>query len=279
MALRNQPYLPLYVQDIMTDEKLNECSASTHGVYIKGIMCLMHKSENYGKILLKQKYKQTESKEKNFALMLATHLPYDVDTIFAAIVELISEGVCQFEDDFMIQKRMVKDGELSVTRSKSGKSGGESTQKKNKTFALAKTEANSEYENTIEIIDKIKEGGLGETIKIDFIKSDKEPAHWQDTIKQFLSDFEFKKMCCSFYKCEWVELEDRMVKFIQGVHLKQNFQEIAALKVHFKNHYTKHYINGGLAKKEVPQINNAYSKGFIEAPKDFDYDQMENWSK
>lgn len=26
MALRDQPYLPLYVQDFLTDEKLRECS-------------------------------------------------------------------------------------------------------------------------------------------------------------------------------------------------------------------------------------------------------------
>ena len=44
MALRDQPYLPLYIHDIMVDEKLNECCAATHGIYIKGLMCLMHKS-------------------------------------------------------------------------------------------------------------------------------------------------------------------------------------------------------------------------------------------
>lgn len=147
MALRDQPYIPLYVKDIMTDEKLNECSAATHGVYIKGIMCLMHKSETYGKILLKQKHKQTESKEMNFALMLASHLPYSVDTIFAALSELIVEGVCQFEEDFLVQKRMVLDGELSITRSLSGKKGGLNTQKVNKDFAKAKIEANAVNEN------------------------------------------------------------------------------------------------------------------------------------
>ena len=142
MALRNQPYIPLYVQDIMTDEKLNECCAATHGVYIKGIMCLMHKSETYGKILLRQKYKQNESKEKNFAVMFATHFPYSVDTIFAAITELILEGVCHFEDDYLVQKRMVKDGEISITRSLSGKKGGNIT-KNNKVFAIAKDAANA----------------------------------------------------------------------------------------------------------------------------------------
>lgn len=150
MALRDQPYLPLYIQDIMTDEKLNECSAATHGVYIKGIMCLMHKSETYGKILLRQKYKQNESKEKNFALMLANHLPYSVDVIFAALTELIEEGVCYYEDDYLCQKRMIKDGELSVIRSLSGKKGGESNKKKLDDFAYAKYQANTEYENANE---------------------------------------------------------------------------------------------------------------------------------
>ncbi|HUM52289.1 MAG TPA: hypothetical protein PK431_10755 [Chitinophagales bacterium] len=151
MALRDQPYLPLYIQDIMTDEKLNECCAATHGVYIKGIMCLMHKSETYGKILLRQKYKQNESKELNFATMFANHLPYTVDIIFAALVELIREDVCQFEGDYLVQKRMVKDGELSIIRSLSGKKGGKATKEIHKDFAVAKNEANTEYENTNEI--------------------------------------------------------------------------------------------------------------------------------
>lgn len=146
MALRDQPYLPLYIQDIMTDEKLNECCAATHGVFIKGIMCLMHKSNTYGKLLLKQKYKQTSSKEKNFALMLANHLPYTVDIIFDALTELIQEDVCQFEGDYLVQKRMVHDGEISEKRSLSGSKGGKQTQENNKEFAKAKIEANSEYE-------------------------------------------------------------------------------------------------------------------------------------
>ncbi len=54
MALRNQPYFPLYVQDFLTDEKLAECSAESTGVYIR-LMCILHKSEEYGCILLKTK--------------------------------------------------------------------------------------------------------------------------------------------------------------------------------------------------------------------------------
>jgi uncharacterized protein YdaU (DUF1376 family) len=63
MALRNQPYIPLYVQDFLTDEKLIECSAQSTGVYIR-LMCIMHKSEDYGKILLKQKDKQSDKQIK-----------------------------------------------------------------------------------------------------------------------------------------------------------------------------------------------------------------------
>ena len=60
MALRNNPYLPLYIQDFMTDEKLAECSPHATGVYIR-IMCLLHKCEIYGKFLLNQNYKQSSN--------------------------------------------------------------------------------------------------------------------------------------------------------------------------------------------------------------------------
>jgi hypothetical protein len=134
MALRDQPYLPLYIQDIMTDEKLNECCASTHGIFIKGIMCLMHKSDEYGKILLKQKYKQTEKQSKNFACQLVKHLPYSAQEIENAIDELIKEKVCYFEKEYLCQKRMIRDNEISLIRAESGKKGG--------LFAQAKIKAN-----------------------------------------------------------------------------------------------------------------------------------------
>ena|SRR5688572_27476339 len=124
MALRDQPYLPLYIQDFLTDEKLNECSAASTGVYIK-IMCLMHKSEDYGKILLKQKDKQKDSKTHNFATKFAKLLPFDLPTIESALKELLDEGVLKYEGDYLVQKRMVEDNELSVKRSVSGRLGGE----------------------------------------------------------------------------------------------------------------------------------------------------------
>jgi hypothetical protein len=145
MALRNQPYLPLFVQDFLTDEKLIECSAEATGVYIR-LMCIMHKSDEYGTILLKQKDKQTDKQINNFALKLAKHLPYDLLLIERCLIELISENVLQIDDDYLIQKRMVKDNYVSNERSLAGKKGGINRQKNINNFALAKCEANTETE-------------------------------------------------------------------------------------------------------------------------------------
>ena len=86
MSRREQPYLPLYVMDFLTDEKLVECSAESTGVYIR-LMCLMHKSEQYGAILLKQKDKQTGKQIYDFACKLMRQMPYDIETIERSLTE------------------------------------------------------------------------------------------------------------------------------------------------------------------------------------------------
>ena len=180
MALRNQPYLPLYVQDFMTDEKLNECSPAANGIYIR-LMCILHKSETYGQILLKQKYKQNESKIENllkqnckqnlkqiyfFAYQLEKNMPFSVEEIASGLEELIRENVIQIDEDVLFQKRMVKDGILSDKRSSAGSKGGKKRicLSKNEEICLSKTsskiQANSEneieYENEIENNTSIK---------------------------------------------------------------------------------------------------------------------------
>lgn len=150
MARKDLPYLPLYVQDFLTDEKLMECSASATGVYIR-IMCVLHKCIPYGKLLLKQKDKQTDNQINNFASKLAKHFPYELPVILAALNELVGEDVLQVEEDFLIQKRMVNDGLLSVSRSVSGREGGLTTQK----FAKAKQVANGQANADIEIDNEI----------------------------------------------------------------------------------------------------------------------------
>ena len=150
MALRNQPYIPLYVQDFLTDEKLIECSAKATGVYIR-IMCIMHKSEEYGTILLKQKDKQTYEQINNFASKLVKQMPYSETVIMESLTELIEEKVLFIEGDSLKQKRMIKDNNISIVRAEAGSKGGNKTTKKyknnKKDFASAKSEANSENEN------------------------------------------------------------------------------------------------------------------------------------
>lgn len=153
MARKDKPYLPLYVQDFLTDERLLECSASANGIYIR-IMCFLHKSETYGKILLKQNDKQTESKVENFAYKLSKFLPYQTKEILSGLNELLEAGCLKIEENYIIQKRMVSDASLSETRAKVGKKGGKISQKnthvKTKNFAKANCEANADIENDIE---------------------------------------------------------------------------------------------------------------------------------
>lgn len=145
MARKDKPYLALYVQDLLTDERLINCSPSSHGVYLR-LLCILHKQETYGKILLKQKHKQTVKQIKNFASYIKKQMPFSEDEISDGITELFEEGVISIDGDCLFQKRMVSDYELSNTRSKSGKEGGLKTQLKNKKFAKAKVEANADID-------------------------------------------------------------------------------------------------------------------------------------
>lgn len=119
-SLRNSPYLPLYVDSFVSDEKLNECSASANGVYIR-ILCLMHKSEEYGRIRLgAEPHKDIVS---DFASKLARHLPFPWTEIYSGLNELIERGVMYVDGDSLCQKRMIKDGQISEKRSAFGKKG------------------------------------------------------------------------------------------------------------------------------------------------------------
>lgn len=159
MALRNQPYFPLYVNDFLSDEKLILCSAESTGVYIR-IMCLMHKSDEYGVILLKQKFKQNAKQTLNFATQLAMFLPYTADIIERSIDDLIDNKVLTLEGDKLSQRRMVKDEKISQIRAFSGSKGGKkssevrSSVKKDfaNDFAKANIQANTEDINESEYV-------------------------------------------------------------------------------------------------------------------------------
>ncbi len=137
MALRDQPYIPLYVKDFIGDEKLRMCSPAAVGVYIF-LMCILHREKEYGKLKLKrnfvytkpdtkaiqntiQKKESVESLYFSFAENLAKQMPFKAENIQEALMELDYYGVIRLEGETLIQPRMVKDGELSETRRKSVK--------------------------------------------------------------------------------------------------------------------------------------------------------------
>jgi hypothetical protein len=142
MALIDQPYLPLYVDDWMNNSKLKLCTPGAHGLMVS-IMCLMHKSESYGVILLKQKFKQTDKQELNFATQIAKLSSFDLLEIEKSFYELLDEKVLKIEGEKLICFRMVKDADISNKRALSGKSGGKKTQTSIKNFAKPKVEANT----------------------------------------------------------------------------------------------------------------------------------------
>ena len=167
MALRDQPYIPLYVKDILTDEKLALCTAESMGVYIF-ILCILHKQEKYGCLLLRPKF-NSGNKIDSFASLLAKQMPYEFHTVKKSLVELIDERVLSVEGDMLIQKRMIKDNEISEKRAASGKIGGKISV--NKIFAqanaVAKNKANPVYENEAEIeteIGNLKSFGKSENL-------------------------------------------------------------------------------------------------------------------
>lgn len=129
MPRREQPYLPLYVMDFLTDEKLRECSAASVGVYIM-LMCVMHKQEEYGTISLRQKDMQHEDITQDFAAKLAKHLPFDGQVIATSLRELLSEGVLHLDGQKLVQKRMVRDADISAKRAAAGKKGSATTNQK-----------------------------------------------------------------------------------------------------------------------------------------------------
>jgi hypothetical protein len=131
MALTDQPYLPLYVDDWMNNNKLKVCSAGSHGLMIS-IMCLMHKEVNYGVIQLKDKFKITDNTVDNFAHQIKKQTSFEIDEVLILLRELVAEDVLCIDGEFLMCRRMVKRANISKVRSESGSEGGKVTQGKTK---------------------------------------------------------------------------------------------------------------------------------------------------
>lgn len=225
MSRREQPYIPLYAMDFLTDEKLRECSAESVGVYIM-LMCVMHKQEEYGTILLRQKDRQNENVITDFAVKLSKHLPFTAEVIERALEELIGEGVLQLNKDRLIQKRMVKDADLSQKRAKSGKKGAVKTNSVKEIageFAAAKRPANSENEIEYENEDEIK--NKNENIQEKNIKSKGSKRNAYDKLIQEYTDND--KLKTAVYS--FIEMRKSIKKPLTDYALKLTFGKLDKL--------------------------------------------------
>jgi hypothetical protein len=184
MALSDQPYLPLYVDDWMNNNKLKACSAQARGVMI-AVMCLMHKAPVYGRLELFQGFaiaKRVANSETcydfvmSFAKMIARFASMTEQETSNGLRELLDVGSLVIEDGVLICKRMERDGKTSKSRSMAGKRGGEQTWRltkdadknincknvdnfcygksdsKSKNFAIAKPIANAGNDNENEFV-------------------------------------------------------------------------------------------------------------------------------
>jgi len=215
MALTNQPYLPLYIDDWMNNTKLKMCTPSAHGVMIS-IMCIMHKEITYGKILLRQKFKQTDNQIKNFALQIAKVTTFDLLEIENPLSELIAENVLKIQDDFLICNRMVKDAEISNVRSKAGKSGGQANKTKNLSskkdinFAYTKQEANTQANTVnVNVIENVIENDNNKKEKVpdffEFLEYAKEQ-------KPLIDEFSVKAKYESWVENNWKDGNNNKIK-------------------------------------------------------------------
>ena len=220
MALRNQPYFPLYVQDYLTDEKLNMCSASAQGVYIK-ILCILHKQEQYGCILFDDLFKQTSKQnfsiEEKFASVLSKQLCFEKEEISIALRELLHFKVLSLDEkgSSMFQARMKKDGDISEKRSLSAKKGGGNPNlntKKSKDVLFKQISKQTpkqipEYESEYESKDEIRKGVSKEGKQLIYPFDSKEFMEQWNIWKEYKSDqFKFKYKSKSTEQAQLTEL-------------------------------------------------------------------------
>jgi hypothetical protein len=244
MALRDQPYFPFYVDDYLTDEKLVECSAESQGVYIR-ILCIMHKSEEYGVILLRQKDKQSDQQVLNFAEKLAKHMPFKIDIIKKSLIELIEEDVLQQIGDKLLQKRMIRDNSISLSRSEAGSKGGFATAKKTANI-IAKDIANTVNANECVIENVIKD-------KIEIRSED-----FKNSIKPFIEKYSVE-MCRAFFEY-WSEPNPSKTK------MRFELQKTWEISRRLNTWASRQEVKNNFNKSTPPQsVSDVYSKGYENA--------------
>ena len=122
MSLSKQPYMPLYVRDFLSDERVRKCSAKTIGV-LAVLVCMLHLAEEYGHYKLDDPLKEGEKLIPSLAKQLVRSMSFTKNIIESALNELVKTKLLITSDDGFYMPDMVKSNELHEKRSKSGAMG------------------------------------------------------------------------------------------------------------------------------------------------------------
>ena len=111
-----EPAFQFYPNDWLGDPELRLCSAATRGVFID-LMCLMHKSKVYGKLLING----SSPSQGTLKTLLRIHHK----TYHKAFKELLEYGVLKVDSEGVYYNaRMIKDKALREMRRECGRLGG-----------------------------------------------------------------------------------------------------------------------------------------------------------
>ena len=135
------PAFQFYPSDWRSDNGVQALSYFERGVWFE-ILCLMHESEQRGKLLLNGKPMSDE--------VLARLLGLDKQILTKALTTLLEYGVASRDDDgSLFSRRMIRDENLRLIRTESGKKGGNpSLVNQNPTKAPTKTEKQVNQKST-----------------------------------------------------------------------------------------------------------------------------------
>jgi hypothetical protein len=123
-------------------------------------------------------------------------------------------------------------------------------------------EIENDNENT-DLNNNVLNGSLPKKL----LKYKDEPDSWRLDVSKFLKDQKFKQDFCIAKSIKLPDLEKRMADFVVDLNLKMDYKDHPGIKRHFINHYKKYVENGGVGV-------NGKSKGFIDVPKDLDYESQ-----
>lgn len=212
----------MYVADIMTDEKLKECSAKSHGVYLL-LICILHKQVEYGCLVLREKDLVSEKEFMNFAIRLKKFMPFETELINECLIDLKENDVIQIESNRLSQKRMIKDNATSEGRSKGGKKGMESRYGSDNGF-------------------KVPENKAKEIIKTEFRPElSVEKFEYYSSLEIWIESI--GKSC----KLPSSEIKSKLRGFIDELNLKEDLEGKA------ESDFKKHFINWLKLQKDVKE--------------------------